>query len=121
MYFVYSRASLCKLPAPDLELFQVRPLHVDHGRQQLVLQPIARDGEVDEGALRLQLGLEMRVCQLRVEDEAESGVEIALLVPNLNVPEIRPKGSRSVCLFQVVSLQQKRWDQYMTSTSVGLP
>jgi len=85
--------SRCTLPATNLKLFQVRPLHVDHRREQLVLQAVSRDGEVDEGALCLQLGLEMGVCQLRVEDETESRVEVTLLVPNLNVPEIGAKGA----------------------------
>lgn len=82
-----------KLPATDLKLFQVRPLHVDHRREQLVLQAVPRDGEVDEGALCLQLGWEMGVRQLRVEDEPESGVEVTFLVPDLNVPEIRATGA----------------------------
>lgn len=83
----------CKLSATDLKLFQVRPLHVDHRCKQLVLQAVSCDSEVDKGALCLQLGLEMRVCQLCVEDETESRVEVTLLIPNLNVPEIRAKGA----------------------------
>lgn len=114
-----SSALQCKVPATDLELLQVGPLHVDHCCEQLVLQAVSRDSEVDEGALCLQLGLEMGVCQLRVEDETEGRVEVTFLVPDLNVPEIRAKETRAY-VFQDISPKDKWWYQSMASTSMGL-
>lgn len=71
---------------PHLELLQVRSLHADHRGQQLVLKPVPGHGEVDQGALGLQLGLVVRAGQLGVQDEAETGVVLALLVSDLYVP-----------------------------------
>lgn len=54
-----------------LELLQVWPLGLDDFRQQLVLEAVARDREVDQGALSLKFGLVVRVGQLGVEDQLE--------------------------------------------------
>ena len=74
------------LPRTHLELLQVGPLHADHGGQQLVLQAVAGDGEVDQGALGLQLRLVVGVGQLGLQDQPEAGVVLALLVPDLDAP-----------------------------------
>lgn len=71
---------------PHLQTFQVRPLHADHRGQQLVLQTVSGDCEIDQSALGLQLGLVMRAGQLGVQDEAETGVVLALLISYLDVP-----------------------------------
>lgn len=71
---------------PHLQLFQVRSLHADHGSQQLVLQTVSGHCEIYQGALGLQLRLVMRAGQLGVQDEAEAGVVLTLLVSDLYVP-----------------------------------
>mmetsp|Transcript_55338 Transcript_55338/g.132540 ORF Transcript_55338/g.132540 Transcript_55338/m.132540 type:complete len:392 (-) Transcript_55338:2752-3927(-) len=54
-----------------LGLLQVGPLLVDDHREQLVLQPALGHGEVDQRALRLQLGDVVRVRQLGLQVEPE--------------------------------------------------
>lgn len=71
---------------PYLQLFQVRSLHADHRGQQLVLQAVSGHCEIDQGALGLLLRLVMRAGELGVQDEAEAGVVLALLVSDLYVP-----------------------------------
>lgn len=74
------------LTLPHLQLFQVRSLHADHRGQQLVLQTVSGYCEIDQSALGLQLRLVMRAGELGVQDEAETGVILALLISYLDVP-----------------------------------
>lgn len=67
----YPQLALLKATKSYLELLQVWPLGLHDLRQQLVLEPVARHREVDQGALRLQFGLVVRVGQLGVEDQLE--------------------------------------------------
>lgn len=74
-------------PAPcdqHLQLLQVRALFGHHSSQELVLEPVPGDQEVDQGALGLHLGLVVWVEVLGVQDQAELGVVLHLLVANLN-------------------------------------
>lgn len=47
--------------------------------------PVPGDGEVDERALRLHLGLVVRVGQLRLQDQPKRRVEVDLAVADLGV------------------------------------
>mmetsp|Transcript_66859 Transcript_66859/g.164845 ORF Transcript_66859/g.164845 Transcript_66859/m.164845 type:complete len:203 (-) Transcript_66859:3743-4351(-) len=67
-----------------LLLLQVGPLLVDDEGEQLLLQPVERDHEVDERRLRRDLGLVVRVAQLRLQVELEVGVILDLLVAQLD-------------------------------------
>lgn len=69
-----------------LQLLQVWPLHADHSGQQLVLQAIPGHSEVDEGGLRLQLWLVVRIGQLGVKYEPELGIVFTLFVSDFNEP-----------------------------------
>lgn len=69
-----------------LQLFEIRALFGHHGGQELVLESVPGDQEVDEGALGLHLRLVVWVEVLGVQDQAELGVILHLLVPDLDVP-----------------------------------
>ncbi len=99
-----------------LQLLQVGSLHADYGRQQLVLQPVPCHREVDQRTLSLELWLVVRVCQLGVKDQTETGVVLALLIADLYVAvaDYKPESShyfmtQSICVcrfkFQSVSLE----------------
>lgn len=85
---------------PHLKLFQVRSLHADDGSQQLVLQTVSGHCEIDQGALGLELWLVMRAGKLGVQDEAETGVVLTLLVSDLYVP-VWANGAVIICLSEV--------------------
>lgn len=69
-----------------LQLLQIWALFGHHCSQELVLKSISGDQEVDEGTLGLHRGLIVRVEVLGVQDQAEAGVVLHLLVTDLNVP-----------------------------------
>lgn len=72
-----------KCQLPHLQLFQVGSLHADHRGQQLVLQTVSGHCEIYQGTLGLQLRLVMRTGELGVQDQAETGVVLTLLVSDL--------------------------------------
>lgn len=74
---------------PHLQFLQVRPLHTDHRSQYLVPHTIPGQGEVNQGALGLQLRLAVGAGKISVEEPSEAGVVLTLLVLYLNVPAER--------------------------------
>lgn len=93
-----------------LKLLQIRPFDADHLCQQLGFQTVFCDREIEEGRLRLQFWLIVRIGQLCVQEEAEVLVKLTLFVSNPDTPG----GDRT-------DIQELPWNQDGHQSAIPTP